>query len=311
MRSGVEAPTGSPHVDVCEISAQRSNLITIPSQINAVNVDAIVDTASEVSIISRKTFEKTGLEKDAEMPAVTLRMANGILSPANQQATTTINIGNSSYDVCLIVVEDFPYDILLGLDFILCYDTSIISKEGEVWIGESCFQLPNPKFRSQHRNLCRNHFRTTIAPRTEVILPIRCPKNSSGVFIVEGTEICDSMGISVAATLSTASDRLLYARVANITASEIVLDKGMVLFKCEKVEFASGENEIDISSVKEFENVADVMQVDSDLLYSDESSPKTRNFKSSELDIGKKPHSGREKEGRKAHRKVQRHHVET
>ena len=288
MRSGDEAPTGSLEVDVCAISASRSNLIRIPSSINSVNVESIVDTASDVSIISRKAFEKTGLEKDSEMPQVNLRMANGTVSPAKQQATTTINIGNSSYDVCLIVVEDFPHDVLLGLDFILCYDTSINSREGEVWIGESCFQLPNPKFRKQHQNLCRNLERIRIPARSEIVLPIRCSKRNSGIYLVEGTEICDGMGISVAATLSEVSDRHLLARVANITANEIILEKGTVLCKCEKVVFEKdvGKESTNVSE-KDADGLSEVMQVENDNLYSDVVAPKTRSFKTTELDIGK------------------------
>ena len=283
MRSGVEAPAGSPVIDVCAVSTQRSNLIKVPSEINTVPVDSIVDTASEISIISKTAFEKTGLVLDDEEPCVNLRMANGTVTPAKRQATTSIKIGSASYDVCLIVIDEFPYDVLLGLDFILCYDTSINSREGEVWIGETCFELPSPKFRTQHRNICRNEVRTVIPPRSEIVLQIRCPKTSSGVFLVEGIETCDSMGLSVAATLSEASDRRLLARVANITANEIVLEKGIALVKCEKVNFETEtESDIDIDTG----NNVDTMQVESDRLYSEAGRTTTRNFKSAEFDIG-------------------------
>ena len=280
MRSGVEAPTGSPEVDVCAVSTQRSNLIKVPSEINKVSVDAIVDTASEISIISETAFKKTGLMLDDEEPAVNLRMANGTVTPAKRQASTSIKIGDCSYDIRLIVLEKFPYDVLVGLDFILCYDTSINSREGEVWIGESCFKLPNPTSRTPHRNVGWTDTRTVIPPRSEIVMPIRCSKRNVGTFLVEGIETCESMGLSVAATLSESSDRLLLARVANITPHEIVLEKGTALVKWEKVEF-----DIETETNTETEHNVDLMHVDSDRLYADREKT-TRNFKSTELDIG-------------------------
>lgn len=187
-----------------------------------------------MSIISQTAFEAIRANPDPSAPTVNLRMANGSVSSPQTQTTTSINIGSDSYPVTLLIVDGFPFEVLLGLDFLQDYNAVLNFGEGEAWIGETCIKIPSRS--DPNRNFLRSEKRLRIAANSECVVNLVCHRRASGSFIVESNRIAEERGLVVAATLSTAKGSRILARIANPTNEDIIIPKGLPIATGEKIE---------------------------------------------------------------------------
>ena len=195
-----------------------------------------------MSAISRNAFDKIYGIADEEKPHVTLRMANGTESLPTSQMTCDISIGNGRFSATLVVIDNFPYDLLLGIDFLQDHDALLNFGQGEAWIGDTCFKFPTSKVAQNETNgpITNRNLRTAkrirIPARTEMAVSVKCSRNAKGVYLVEGSRIAAELGITVGCSLSKPSHRRLLVRVANESNGPIVIAKGMPIATAESMD---------------------------------------------------------------------------
>ena len=232
----------------------------IPSEINKLKLDAFLDTGAEISVISRKAFKRVRGTVDKETPHSTLRMANGTTTIPKHQFTTDIIIGNRRYSVTFVIVEEFPWDALLGLDFLHDHDALLNFGEGEAWIGDTCINFqrksesgkqPNPPESSRIRRTLRTDKKVRIPARTEMAVSVICSRNAKGTYFVEASRISDDLGVTIGCCLSTPTKRRLIVRVANETNGTIVIAKGKPIAVAESIDVNDGFDQVNSERLRE------------------------------------------------------------
>lgn len=253
MRSGVAKTPGPPIEEVNICFRNRPGLVEIPVRVKTTELTAIIDTGAQVSLISRSAFGKTKVPEDTEKPNFNLRMANGEVAAVTCQVTTSLRIGTESYPLRLYVVETFPRDVILGLDFILRSDVKILTGSGEIWIGPSKFDLP--KDEPGGARIFRSKKDVRIEPNSEVAM-VLSGDQSVGTFLVEGSDFAEKMGLFVGATLTATTHGPFVGRVANPTGAAIIVKRGMPIAVAEEV-------------VKEASDHANIFHATQEKLYED------------------------------------------
>ena len=90
----------------------------------------IIDTGAALSLINQKLAKRSNLlQHITPISGVRLQAANGSAIPASGKANAKIKFENKSYPTDVIIVEDFPFDMLFGMDFLKKYKVIIDNNE--------------------------------------------------------------------------------------------------------------------------------------------------------------------------------------
>ena len=104
-----------------ESSPNKPRDLTVSAQLNGQSIKALVDTRAAISVINKDVLQD--VYKD-ELPQLQIdnlgdvRTVSGEALPVLGMFTTPLDIANGSYSCTFLVVQDLPYDALLGRDFL-------------------------------------------------------------------------------------------------------------------------------------------------------------------------------------------------
>ncbi|KAG0435458.1 hypothetical protein DMUE_4726 [Dictyocoela muelleri] len=122
-------------------------------------IDAIVDTGSNFSLISKQTFEKLGISQ-TPIDVVKLQTASKeiIQSTSKIKSHITFNeIQNANFNIEMLIVDKLPVEMILGNDFLLNNEAIINFTEQNIQLSglivnfESKNKLKN---KNDNKTLC-------------------------------------------------------------------------------------------------------------------------------------------------------------
>ena len=111
---------GSSNI-VKESSQAKPRDLTVSAQLNGQSIKALVDTGAAISVIDKEVLQEVYKEQFPKLQTDNLgdvKTVSGEALPVLGMFTTALDIANRSYSCTFIVVQDLPYDALLGRDFL-------------------------------------------------------------------------------------------------------------------------------------------------------------------------------------------------
>ena len=106
---------------VRESSQPKPRDLTVIAQLNGQSIKALVDTGAAISVIDKEVLQDVYKEQLLQLQTDNLgdvKTVRGEALPVLGMFTTPLDIANGSYSCTLLVVQDLPYDALLGRDFL-------------------------------------------------------------------------------------------------------------------------------------------------------------------------------------------------
>ena len=209
-------------------------LIKVPVKVNGVESSAIVDTGAIPNIISTKAMRELNLQIDSHEPSCSLRVANGNTVIPAGTVKFKIEIGKGTYDIECCVLESFPYDILLGMEFLMSVETIIYTGRKELWIGDAKFAMDG-NIRETDGKPLRTRKRVHLPPHEVTVVCVNGRMDESEVMMIQESEAAESRGLIITHSLNKARKRKTIVGVRNNTDHEIILPKGLVIAQAFKV----------------------------------------------------------------------------
>ena len=115
------SPLQSSNNVVKESSQAKPRDLTVSAQLNGQSIKALVDTGAAISVIDKEVLQEVYKEQFPKLQTDNLgdvKTVSGEALPVLGMFTTALDIANGSYSCTFIVVQDLPYDALLGRDFL-------------------------------------------------------------------------------------------------------------------------------------------------------------------------------------------------
>ena len=115
------SPLQSTKNVVKESSQAKPRDLTVRAQLNGQSIKALVDTGAAISVIDKEVLQEVYKEQFPKLQTDNLgdvKTVSGEALPVLGMFTTALDIANGSYSCTFIVVQDLPYDALLGRDFL-------------------------------------------------------------------------------------------------------------------------------------------------------------------------------------------------
>ena len=215
-----------------DIVVTGAGLITLPIQAYDVPIKAVLDTGSQVNAISAAALAKFGLRSlEVCETNITLRMADGSTSTARKEVVLPLCIGSKTYDVRFVIIDTFPFEVLLGLEFILDSEVKLLTGEKELWIGSACFPLPRPLHKPRETPLFALEM-FKVPPHSEVAVTLHALDRPSKLLMVSKAQAASDLGLLVANSLDEGNDGV-HVRLANPTSSEVTVPAGVIIAQAE------------------------------------------------------------------------------
>ncbi len=204
---------------------------------NSVCLNAVVDTAAQVTILSDKIYcgldPKPGVKKHVVLQTAgrQLKITGHVVGPL------AIKLGKGVYteDVIVAPIQD---DMLLGLDFMLKHDVSINLPRAHVLLGgEEIPMVINQSTEPSHVSRVCVEKRTVIPPNSVKLVPCKSDINSQ--FLLEPIE--DTRAV-IPRTLHSGKGQL-HICALNPSDRYILLKKGDYMGNAHEVTLATPANE--------------------------------------------------------------------
>ena len=165
-----------------------TRLITIPAQIAGAAQAVAVDSGSTLNIMSDNCAQTHNLSIKSCPTNITLTMADGTKASPDGITAVSLQIGDEVFDIDCLILNNFPYGLLLGLDFMRSAPLDIIASEGILRVGKrkTEFELP---LRHDTVTTLMTQEKTVIRPHTQQMLMLK-GKGMHGArdFLVEGLQ---------------------------------------------------------------------------------------------------------------------------
>ena len=104
-----------------ESSPNKPRDLTVSAQLNGQSIKALVDTGAAISVIDKEVLQDVYKDQLPQLQIDNLgdvKTVSGEALPVLGMFTTPLDIANGSYSCTFLVVQDLPYDALLGRDFL-------------------------------------------------------------------------------------------------------------------------------------------------------------------------------------------------
>ena len=104
-----------------ESSPNKPRDLTVSAQLNGQSIKALVDTGAAISVIDKEVLQDVYKDQLPQLQIDNLgdvKTVSGEALPVLGMLTTPLDIANGSYSCTFLVVQDLPYDALLGRDFL-------------------------------------------------------------------------------------------------------------------------------------------------------------------------------------------------
>lgn len=162
----------------------ETRLIRIPVRIGCTVQEAAVDSGSTLNIISDSCASRHNLPVEPCLRDIYIRMADGSRAKPGGEASITLTIGGESFVVDFLVLKTFPYDFLLGLNFMRSAPLDIVFSEGIVRVGQKRTVIEIPK--SKDTNISLLLFKhLVLPPQTKKCVEVTGGMNGARHFLVE------------------------------------------------------------------------------------------------------------------------------
>ena len=177
-----------------ESSPNKPRDLTVSAQLNGQSIKALVDTGAAISVIDKEVLQDVYKDQLPQLQIDNLgdvKTVSGEALPVLGMFTTPLDIANGSYSCTFLVIQDLPYDALLGRDFlrengaIINLKESILQLDGkrdepyperELAKGMTCDQSPaQPKrreeFTEEHSATGKSPIKQRRASRKRALSP--------------------------------------------------------------------------------------------------------------------------------------------
>jgi hypothetical protein len=231
------------------LSGEKSNLL-LPVEVQRVGVQAVLDTASQVTVMGEDFFEKlTDLPPSTEM--VYLKgAAKSSLMKSRLIRAVTLSLGGKEYswDFYVAPISD---DLLLGLDFLMAHQSIINLRIDSIMVGDSIVPFSS---RPSSGDLT-SAFPLVVARRTVLqpgtLTPLECRPLSADASesLVVSSELA-YRGASVWPALVCSGETEIVVPMANESNTCVRLKAGQVIGLGEYANPLSEVNDADIPRVR-------------------------------------------------------------
>lgn len=250
-----------PEPEIVDIMFMRLNpnpLMHLPICVQGEFFTAILDTGSQINIVSEAALKRIGVSPSPLAAKIVLQLADGSTQKTRNGVTLRLSMGSSTADTKFAVVPSFPNDLLLGLDFMQSHDVVIRPRERLVWINGFKFLLPENQ-PTTRKSCLFTETEITIPGRSEIPVPLKRFVLTGDLVLCEGTETALTLGLLVAATLSRPEGQQVYVRIANPTNRPVRICAGSALAQAEDVDGDCVDNQgnetrVLMTATKETEN---------------------------------------------------------
>lgn len=260
-------------VQVHEVQTTNT-LFRIPIKIQHLEIDAVIDTAAQVTIISQTVFDKIGNDIPI-LKHVTLRTAGKDMKMTGFVAGPIL-IKMGDREICEnVYVAPIDNDMLLGKDLMTKYSAYINIPDMYISIGGQTLYMTCKETHTPRVSKVTVSRLTKIPPRC--VMTVSCTvKDQPGTYILEGTDIKDLL---ISRSLHTGTQ--INVTVFNLSDHTVRLKRKMCVGTAETVEVMSalpeeylcvGEiNTVEQENARELpEHLTDVWQRSSEHLSGDE-----------------------------------------
>ena len=106
---------------VKESSQAKPRDLTVRAQLNGQSIKALVDTGAAISVIDKEVLQEVYKEQLLQLQTDNLgdvKTLSGEALPVLGMFTSALDIANGSYSCTFIVVQNLPYDALIGRDLL-------------------------------------------------------------------------------------------------------------------------------------------------------------------------------------------------
>lgn len=210
-----------------------SHLLTMPANIEGINVDVVLDTGAAVNIVSGTFAQRTG--RPIRPATSTVRGVGGELANSAGVVELNVHVGPTHTTVAFLVLNDCPYEVLCGLPFcadtqlVLDFPRNLISLQGHLFPLRIERSLPPMEKSKTPLNVhCAREAK--VPPRSEILLAVSMA--ADGAYLIESHEKQrNNPQPVVARTLSSITGNAGFIRVANPTDSALVIPRGATVGK--------------------------------------------------------------------------------
>ena len=236
MQGGSQAEPGE-----CPLLAEESNLIEVPTSIHGNAQPAVIDSGSSLNVVSDNCIRKYHLRVVPCRRRLIIRLANSSRVYPQYEVGLPITIGSKTYDVNCIVIPTFPYELLLGLDFITSAPVDILASQRKIVVGGDSFPIQDSFFRHLEGKLYAAK-ELRIPARSEARVPLKGLNLMNWeTAVIEGADnTIEKYGVLLAGTLSEVRpgkhQQVVQGRLMNISEGDIVIPKGTLLGKASRVQ---------------------------------------------------------------------------
>ena len=137
----------------------RKNIIKIPQiipEVAAVNITSdallkkhtlinknisvvatcLIDTGATISVMNFSTWKKLGEPKIRASSVGNILLGNNAQVVPEGVCTTNIRIGDKEYPINLVVIKNWRYEVIIGLDFLKAIDAVLDIRKGSISVGK-------------------------------------------------------------------------------------------------------------------------------------------------------------------------------
>ena len=121
-----------------ESSPNKPRDLTVSAQLNGQSIKALVDTGAAISVIDKEVLQDVYKDQLPQLQIDNLgdvKTVSGEALPVLGMLTTPLDIAKGSYSCTFLVVQDLPYDALLGRDFLRENGAIINLEESALQLG--------------------------------------------------------------------------------------------------------------------------------------------------------------------------------
>uniref|UniRef100_A0A1B0GAU6 Peptidase A2 domain-containing protein n=1 Tax=Glossina morsitans morsitans TaxID=37546 RepID=A0A1B0GAU6_GLOMM len=152
-----------------ELRVEKSSVVANVT-IGGILIKGVIDTGATRTIIKSSLQDVIPFVSEAPNISTTIRMADGTLRYSHRELVTTVRVGETHFQLPLIVLDDVVDNLTLGMDF-------LIKAQATLAIGESVIQFGNTVQRSKD-SWSGKPFDTITNPAHD-ITSVRGPASSS------------------------------------------------------------------------------------------------------------------------------------
>jgi hypothetical protein len=234
--------------------------IMVPVTINGKNISAVVDTAAQVTVMSKSLCHALGLLKP-NSPTTCVRTAEtGSAMQCIIVPNISITLGDKQH-VHDIVVGDFNDNLILGLDFLIKYQYVIDIPRCVLIEGNNtveCWTQKNSSEGSYFVSQVRTLYGHTVQPYTRILVPVKVSAPPGTLLVTN--PVCTS-NLLLPSVIIDSGDAVTVIEVVNDSPDAQHLDNGCILTEATEAEVLTADGYAQAPVVSDVRTISSVDKV--------------------------------------------------